>query len=285
METHETTAGLQLWIDAQRRAGNSIGFVPTMGNLHEGHLALVRAARQRCDTVVASIFVNPLQFGPGEDLQAYPHTPEEDRTLLLREECDALFLPGIAQMYGSALAEQTRIHVPGVSEGLCGASRPGHFDGVATIVCKLLNMVRPDRAYFGLKDYQQFLVVSKLVADLALPVTIEGVETVRDQHGLALSSRNNYLSGEQRAKATLLYQCLRECAAQVEAGNREFASLEQAAIQRLQDGEVRPDYFVIRSADTLKPVTPEDRRLVILAAAFVGPTRLIDNLRLELTHA
>ncbi|MEX2470247.1 MAG: pantoate--beta-alanine ligase, partial [Pseudohongiellaceae bacterium] len=240
--------------------------------------------------------VNPLQFGPGEDLEAYPHTPEDDRALLTREACDALFLPGVAQMFGAAtnqlpeqlteqLAEQTRIHVPVVSEGLCGASRPGHFDGVATIVCKLLNMVRPDRAYFGLKDYQQFLVVSKLVADLKLPVTIEGVETVRDQHGLALSSRNNYLSDEQRADAALLYQCLQECAAQVKAGAREYGSLETAAIQRLRDGRIWPDYFAIRNADTLKPATPEDRRLVILAAAFVGPTRLIDNLRLELTPA
>ena len=169
MEILDTTTGLKRWLDTQRADGRRIGFVPTMGNLHEGHLALVRAARAACDAVVTSIFVNPMQFGPGEDLEAYPRTPEDDRSLLVREGCHALFMPGVEEIYGADLAQQTRIHVPGVSEGLCGASRPGHFDGVATVVCKLLNLVQPDHAYFGLKDYQQFLVVRKMVADLALP--------------------------------------------------------------------------------------------------------------------
>jgi len=285
MEIQESTSGLRRWLETRREAGETVGLVPTMGNLHEGHLALVRAAREDCDTVVASIFVNPMQFAPGEDLEAYPRTPDDDRALLQGEGCDALFLPAVEEIYGSALEAQTRIHVPAVSEGLCGASRPGHFDGVATVVCKLLNIVQPDRAYFGLKDYQQSLVVTKLVSDLSMPVTIVGVETVRDRHGLALSSRNSYLSPKQRSQATLLYQCLRECAGRLEDGAREFAALEQEATQRLQAAGIRPDYFTIRNAHTLRPATATDRQLVILVAAFVGPTRLIDNLRLEVDSA
>lgn len=259
-----------------------VGLVPTMGNLHAGHMQLITQAKTQCDFVFCTIFVNPLQFGPSEDLDAYPRTLDADRELLEKHGCDALFAPRVEEIYGSNMEQQTTIHVPVVSENYCGSSRPGHFDGVATVVCKLLNLVGPDIAFFGLKDYQQFLVIKKMVADLSLPIQIAGVETVRERSGLAMSSRNGYLDQSQKDSAAAIYASLQATADALHSGNKDFKSLEQKAINRLQDEGLRPDYFAICHAETLQAAKAHDTELVILAAAFVGPSRLIDNLRLNI---
>lgn len=280
MEFISDSATLREYVTASKSDGQRLGLAPTMGNLHAGHLALVDAAKRDCDVVIASIFVNPLQFGPGEDLEAYPRTLEEDKALLASHQCSALFAPSIEDIYGSDPAQQTLIHVPGVSEGYCGNSRPGHFDGVATVVCKLLNLASPDIAYFGLKDYQQFLVIRKMAEDLALPVSIQGIEIVREANGLAMSSRNNYLSAEQRESAAVIFQTLQQSKEELLSGYAEMAELENLAKSRLERAGLRPDYFAIRRAADLQEANAEDRDLVILAAAWLGPARLIDNLRI-----
>jgi pantoate--beta-alanine ligase len=249
-----------------------------MGNLHEGHLSLVRRARREADLVAVSIFVNPLQFGANEDLASYPRTLDADMASLEGCECDLLFTPDSAEMIGDGAG--TVVHVPGVSENYCGSSRPGHFDGVATIVTKLLSLFRPEVAVFGLKDYQQFLVIRKLVADLDLGVSVIGEEIVREADGLAMSSRNGYLDAIERVQATAIYQSLVHCRQQLAAGNGDIGALERHAKQRIAEAGLKPDYFAICQADTLQPASREDRELVILAAAFLGQTRLIDNLRL-----
>lgn len=282
MQLLTETQELRNLVAEQRRNNRSIGLVPTMGNLHAGHLKLVTEARAQCDFVISTVFVNPLQFGPGEDLDAYPRTLDADRDLLERQGCDVLFAPSVAEIYGSDLENQTTIHVPQVSENYCGSSRPGHFDGVATVVCKLFNLTGPDAAFFGLKDYQQFLVIRKLVADLAIPIRIEGVETVRESSGLAMSSRNGYLSSEQKHSAASIYQNLQTTATALREGERDYKQLEQSAKQNLKEAGLKPDYYAICNAETLQAVQPEDKNLVILAAAFIGPSRLIDNLRLKL---
>lgn len=265
-----------------RRAGARIAFVPTMGNLHQGHLTLVREAwRQvgrQSGRVVASVFVNPLQFGPGEDLDAYPRTLERDHRLLADEGCDLLFAPGVSVMYPRGETGHTRVEVPGLSDILCGASRPGHFVGVATVVCKLFNMVQPDLAAFGEKDFQQLLVIRRMVEDLAMPVEILGMPTAREPDGLALSSRNGYLSAEERSRAPALYQALTAAADGLRAG-REPAAVEARALGDLCAAGLVPDYVSVRSAADLSPPGATDRDLVVLAAARLGSTRLIDNLR------
>ena len=266
----------------QKDSGNSVGLVPTMGNLHAGHLRLISEARSKCDFVVSTIFVNPLQFGPKEDLDAYPRTLDADRRLLEQQGCDALFAPSTEEVYGKDINHQSIVHVPLLSENYCGASRPGHFDGVATVVCKLFNMVAPDFAFFGLKDYQQFLVIKKMAADLAIPIRIEGVETVREESGLAMSSRNGYLSAEQKLLAANLYRCLTDSAAEIRNQSRAYSDIEDTAIERLENLGLQPDYFAICNAETLQAATPDDRSLVILAAVYIGPSRLIDNLRIQL---
>ncbi len=264
----------------RRHNGLRIALVPTMGNLHAGHLQLVKQARELADYTVATIFVNPLQFGPDEDLDAYPRTLDNDCQLLHSVQCDAVFHPTVAEVYGeSPLSEQTIVHVPSISDGYCGTSRPGHFDGVATVVCKLFNLVMPDIAVFGLKDYQQFLVISQMVKDLCLPITLHGVEIVRENSGLAMSSRNGYLDESQKSQARVLYQTLIETRAQIESGNSNFNELEAKAIETISNKGLRPDYFAVCSAQTLKPACLSDRQLVILTAAFVGNSRLIDNIR------
>jgi pantoate--beta-alanine ligase len=282
MQVFNSTLQLRKELTARRQGGASIGLVPTMGNLHAGHLKLVEAARMQTNTVIATIFVNPLQFGPGEDLAAYPRTLEQDLAKLTTADCDYLFAPSVTDIYGNDPAQQTMIHVPGVSEAYCGQSRPGHFDGVATIVCKLFNIVAPDEAFFGLKDYQQFLVITKLVRDLAMNIKLVGVETMREADGLALSSRNHYLSSEQRKQAPLLYRQLTSTAESIEHGNRDFDALQHAACEQLQNAGLQVDYFAVCNADDLQPATPNDSNLVILAAAYLGRTRLIDNIRLQL---
>ncbi|WP_404295683.1 pantoate--beta-alanine ligase [Halomonas sp.] len=263
-----------------RRRGERIALVPTMGNLHDGHLALVAAARELAEVVIATIFVNPMQFGAGEDLDAYPRTLDEDQAGLEAAGCDLLFAPETTTVYPRGLEAQTRIVVPDVTDGLCGASRPGHFDGVSTVVGMLFNLVQPDIACFGEKDYQQLAVIRRMVADLHFPVEVVGVPIVRAEDGLALSSRNGYLSAQQRATAPRLYQTLRELSQALEAGEATGPTLA-SGYARLQEAGFAPDYLELRAAN-LEPVTPTTREAVLLAAARLGKTRLIDNLTLTL---
>ncbi|KJK15923.1 pantoate--beta-alanine ligase [Pseudomonas sp. NPDC087612] len=282
MNTVKTVLELRAAVARARSEGKRIGFVPTMGNLHSGHAALVTKAAQRVDFVVASIFVNPLQFGPSEDLDKYPRTLAADQEKLLQAGCHLLFAPTVEEMYPDGMAGQTRVSVPQLSDGLCGASRPGHFEGVATVVSKLFNMVQPDLAVFGQKDFQQLAVIRALVRDLNMPIQIIGEPTVRAEDGLALSSRNGYLSNEQRATAPALYRLLSQMAAAIEQGERDYPALIANGQQQLAAAGFRPDYLEVRQALSLRPATPEDRDLVILVAAFLGATRLIDNLHLNL---
>ncbi|GGD08014.1 pantoate--beta-alanine ligase [Halopseudomonas salina] len=278
MNTLHTIAQLRAALNRARQDGKRIGLVPTMGNLHAGHVTLVAKARQRTDFVVVSIFVNPLQFGVGEDLDSYPRTLEEDQRKLLDAGADLVFAPNVKEMYPEGMAGHTRISVPVVSEGLCGASRPGHFEGVATVVCKLLNIVQPDLAVFGQKDFQQLAVIRKMAHDLCLPVQVMGEPTVRADDGLALSSRNGYLSEEERKIAPVLFQTLQDTAKAIQAGERDYPALIECARQRLADAGLRADYLDLRDALTLDPVNTGTRDMVILAAAYLGKTRLIDNL-------
>ncbi len=282
MNTVKTILELRAAVAQARAEGKQIGFVPTMGNLHAGHAALVTKAAQRADFVVASIFVNPLQFGPSEDLDKYPRTLAADQDKLIEAGCHLLFVPDVDEIYPAGMNGQTRIQVQGVSEGLCGASRPGHFEGVATVVTKLFNMVQPDLAVFGQKDFQQLAVIRTLVRDLNMPIQIIGEPTVRAADGLALSSRNGYLNAEQRAAAPTLYQGLQQMAEAIRAGERDYPKLIAAAQQAQRAQGFRPDYLEVREAGSLRPATAEDRQLVILVAAFIGSTRLIDNLAFEL---
>lgn len=282
MNTVKTVLELRAAVARARGEGKRIAFVPTMGNLHEGHSALVEKAGQRADFVVASIFVNPLQFGPNEDLAKYPRTLVADQEKLVAAGCHLLFHPDVDEMYPHGQNGQTRVSVSGVSEGLCGASRPGHFEGVATVVTKLFNMVQPDLAVFGEKDFQQLAVIRTLVRDLNMPIQIIGEPTVRAEDGLALSSRNGYLSSEQRAAAPALYRTLQVLADSIREGNRDFAQLLERGQASLVGAGFRPDYLEIREAISLRPALANDQQLVILGAAFMGTTRLIDNLAFEL---
>ena len=273
-----SAAALREQVSAWRRDGARIGFVPTMGNLHAGHYALVTAARARCDRIVASIFVNPTQFGPNEDFASYPRTPREDRAGLQRAGCDLLFLPPAAELYPLGVDGGVRVHVPVLSEMLCGAFRPGHFDGVATVVSKLFNLVQPDIAFFGRKDFQQFRVIERMTRDLCLPIEIVGVETVREDNGLAMSSRNQYLSADERELAAEIHRTLLAMRDAIAQG-RDRVAVETAATDRLDGGGFRVDYAVIRRSEDLGEPAPEQRdALVALIAARLGKARLIDNL-------
>ncbi|MDD0973336.1 pantoate--beta-alanine ligase [Pseudomonas fontis] len=282
MNTVKTVRELRAAVARARSEGKRIAFVPTMGNLHSGHAALVAKAAQRVDFVVASIFVNPLQFGPSEDLDKYPRTLAADQEQLLQAGCHLLFAPTVEEMYPEGMTGQTRVSVPQLSEGLCGASRPGHFEGVATVVSKLFNMVQPDLAVFGQKDFQQLAVIRALVRDLNMPIQIIGEPTVRAEDGLALSSRNGYLNQEQRAIAPTLYRVLRQMAEAIRDGQRDYPALLEQGQQQLLAGGFKPDYLEVRQALSLRPAVDCDRDLVILAAAYLGNTRLIDNLHLNL---
>lgn len=263
-----------------RQDGQRIALVPTMGNLHAGHLALVHEARKRADFVVATIFVNPLQFGPNEDLDSYPRTLADDQARLTEAGCDLLFTPDVADIYPHGLTSQTYVSVPGVSMGLCGGSRPGHFDGVATVVTMLFNLVQPQLACFGEKDYQQLIVIRRVVADLHLPIEIIGVPTARATDGLALSSRNTYLSEEERQRAPYLQAVLHELREALHAGQPSSEVLEKG-LKQLTDNGFVPDYLVLRAADLSAPQA-NTREAVLLVAAHLGTTRLIDNLSLTL---
>lgn len=267
-----------------RRTGKRIAVVPTMGNLHRGHIRLVETAVARADFVVSTIFVNPMQFGRHEDLDTYPRTPEADIDQLTAAGCHCLFAPPVSEIYPDGLDQHTVVSVPGISERHCGASRSGHFDGVATVVSKLFNIVVPDIAVFGLKDYQQFQVIRKMAADLCFGIDIVGVATERDDHGLALSSRNGYLNDQEKQTAVGLFRTLTQTAQRITQGERDYRALEQDAHQTLIAKGIKPDYFNICRADTLAPATAADQQLVILIAGFVGTTRLIDNIEVSLTE-
>ena len=282
MKIFETRADLQHVLSESRQSGQTIGLVPTMGNLHEGHLTLVDAARGQCDFVLATIFVNPLQFGPAEDLDKYPRTLEADCKALESRNCDGVFVPSISEMYPNGLQDQTLITVPGISEGHCGSSRPGHFSGVCTVVSKLFNLTRPDKAFFGEKDYQQLQVIRKMTSDLFFPLDIIGVPTVRLPDGLALSSRNSYLNEEQKAIAVSLQQSLQATKEKLLQGTSSMLTLEREAKDFLSDCGLKVDYFNISHANSLKPAKTSDTDLVVLAAVWVGTTRLIDNIRVRL---
>ncbi|WP_434678063.1 pantoate--beta-alanine ligase [Pseudomonas sp. R1-18] len=281
MNTVKTVLDLRAAVARARSEGKRIGLTPTMGNLHSGHVALVSKAVQRADFVVATIFVNPLQFGPNEDLATYPRTLAADQEKLLQAGCHLLFTPTVEEMYPHGMADQTLVSVPHLSEGLCGASRPGHFDGVATVVSKLFNMVQPDLAVFGEKDFQQLAVIRAMVRDLNMPIKIIGEPTVRAVDGLALSSRNGYLSPEQRAAAPALYRVISQIGTAIRAGQQDFVRLLEDGRRELEAAGFRIDYLEIRDATSLRPATAENSDLVILAAAFMGKTRLIDNLHLN----
>lgn len=282
MHTISNKRPLRDLLQEARLAGKTIGLVPTMGNLHDGHLQLVKEAKTKADFVVCTIFVNPLQFGPNEDLDAYPRTLGEDIAKLASVDCDCLFIPAVSELYSGNLGEQSTVHVPELTTLYCGKSRPGHFEGVATIVCKLFNLVQPNIAVFGLKDYQQFLVIRKMIADLEFDIALVGVEIQREAHGLALSSRNRYLNDEQQQKAALIYQSLLDIEKRIRKGNLNFADLEALAIQRLNDSGFKVDYFSICNANTLQAASKQDREFAILAAVQVGPSRLLDNVRFTL---
>lgn len=282
MKTIADINQLRACVKQARQAGQRVALVPTMGNLHEGHLALITRAKQAADFIVASIFVNPLQFGPNEDLDSYPRTLIEDQEKLVQAGCNVLFTPTEQLMYPHGMQAQTLVRVPGVSEGLCGGSRPGHFDGVATIVNKLFNMVLPDCAIFGEKDFQQLAVIRKMVQDLNLPVEIIGAPIVRSADGLALSSRNGYLNAEQRQVAPQLQHCLQDIVARIQAGRRDYATLLHEASNTLQAQGFVTDYMELRQATDLQPATPASKQLVILVAAVLGQTRLIDNIIFDL---
>ncbi|MGM3388978.1 pantoate--beta-alanine ligase [Stutzerimonas stutzeri] len=282
MNVVRTVADLRAAVSRARSEGKRIGFVPTMGNLHAGHVALVKKAGQRADYVVASIFVNPLQFGPNEDLDSYPRTLAADQEKLFEAGCHLLFAPSVEEMYPHGQNLQTIVRVPGVSEGLCGGSRPGHFDGVSTVVTKLFNMVLPDLAVFGEKDFQQLAVIRTMVRDLNMPIQIIGEPIVRAEDGLALSSRNGYLSSEERAIAPTLHRTLVKLADAIRQGERDYPALLATGREALMAAGMRPDYLEIRNAQDLQPARDDHHELVILAAAFLGKTRLIDNLLVDL---
>ncbi|HEV7632196.1 MAG TPA: pantoate--beta-alanine ligase [Steroidobacteraceae bacterium] len=279
MQTITAIGALRAQLKAWRIEGLRIGFVPTMGNLHAGHMSLLAAARYRADKVVASVFVNPLQFGPNEDYATYPRTPDDDRSLLLAAHCDLLFLPTVEEMYPDGASQATLVHVRVLSETLCGEFRPGHFDGVATVVAKLFEIVQPDVAVFGEKDFQQLTVIRRMATDLCMAVEVVGAATVRTPDGLAMSSRNRYLSPEDRAIAPQIHAALLAAVQRIDSGDGDYAAIEAQGAATLRAAGMRPDYFAVRDALTLTPPTPQSIDLVVLTAARLGRARLIDNLR------
>ncbi|MGC8666997.1 MAG: pantoate--beta-alanine ligase [Chthonomonadales bacterium] len=280
MRTLKTVAELRAYIRAARYDGKVIGFVPTMGAFHEGHLTLMRRARSECDVVVVSLFVNPTQFAPGEDYERYPRDPDRDSRLAQEIPVDALFMPEVAEMYPPGW--QTVVDVPDIASRWEGASRPGHFRGVATVCARLFNLVQPHYAFFGRKDYQQLKLIERMVKDLAFPLEVVPVETVRDPDGLALSSRNAYLTQEERAAAPVLYRALKAAEALYLAGERSAATLEAAMRSAVENQPlVQLDYAAVAHSETLEPLEEAVEPAVLLIAARIGTTRLIDNLLLN----
>jgi pantoate--beta-alanine ligase len=278
MQTVQDVPALRAAIRGWRAQGQTVGLVPTMGNLHAGHHSLLKLARARADRVVASVFVNPTQFGPNEDFERYPRTLAQDQAGLAEHGCDLLFAPEVATMYPFGAQHGVSIHVPQITDTLEGAHRPGHFDGVATVVCKLFNLVQPDVAVFGQKDFQQLKVIERMVRDLSLPVKVVAAPTLRADDGLALSSRNQYLSAAERELAPQIHATLQQMRELVGKGHA-WRVVEQAAASKLERAGFAPDYAVIRrAADLSEPADDEREGLIALVAARLGGTRLIDNL-------
>ena len=273
---------LHQYVQHWKDHGQSIAFIPTMGNLHAGHMSLIEKGQSLSDRTICSIFVNPMQFGPNEDWDHYPRTLEKDIALLEASGCDLVYLPTASELYPEGLERISHVQVTDLTDHYEGAHRPGHFTGVATVVLKLFNIVRPDVSVFGKKDYQQYRVISKMVEDFNLDVQIIGQETTREASGLATSSRNQYLDDAQMEKAALIYQVLQQTAQQIDKGERDFETLQVRAIEDLEKAGFKTDYFCICNADNLLPAKPEDRDLVILVTAAIGQTRLLDNIEISL---
>lgn len=280
MHTITDIQRLRAQIHAWRADNKTIAFVPTMGNLHAGHLSLVECAQQYADHVIVSIFVNPLQFGANEDLDKYPRTLQADQQQLMEAGVAALFCPTADIMYPGA--HPTLVQVPKLTQRYCGASRPGHFDGVATVVCKLFNLVQPDYAIFGSKDYQQLQIIRKMAQDLCFNIEIIAAPTIRAEDGLALSSRNQYLTPAERALAPIIYQTLQQCSDKLHLCNTSIHSIEREAIEHIEQAGLQVDYLHIVHSDTLESASAADHRVTILVAAYLGQTRLIDNLSVVL---
>jgi pantoate--beta-alanine ligase len=277
VKTLREIAKLHRLLAGWRRSGDTVALVPTMGNLHAGHLSLTALASRHADRVVASVFVNPTQFGPNEDFGSYPRTLAADRSALRDADVDVLFAPDVALMYPRGETLATIVSVPGLSRQLCGEFRPMHFDGVTSVVCRLFNIVMPDVAVFGEKDYQQLVILRRMTEDLRFPVRILGAPTVREPDGVAMSSRNQYLTRAERARAPELYRALLAGAERLRAGERRFRAIEAQGMRRLRDAGFRPDYFAVREDETLASPGARTRRFRVLAAAWLGRARLIDN--------
>lgn len=279
METVTSIGAVRERVRAWGLAGERVVFVPTMGNLHAGHVSLIETARRHGQRFVASIFVNPMQFGPNEDFAHYPRTPREDERMLASAGCDLMFMPDVAEIYPHGSERATRVEVPDLSRILEGEFRPGHMEGVSTVVAKLFHIVEPDVAVFGEKDFQQLAVIRRMVAELCMRVEIVGAPTMRDADGLALSSRNQYLTPAERKLAPVIYATLEAAAGRVRRGDAQFAGIERSGVQALESAGLRPDYFAVRRAADLGVPDPQARALVILAAARLGRARLIDNVQ------
>jgi pantoate--beta-alanine ligase len=280
MDTVTTIAAVRERVARWRREGQRVAFVPTMGNLHAGHISLIELARQRGDRFIASIFVNPMQFGPNEDYAHYPRTPQKDERMLAAAGCDLMFMPDVAEIYPEGSGHGARVAVPELSGILDGEFRPGHFDGVSTVVAKLFNIVGPDIAVFGEKDFQQLAIIRRMVADLCIPIEIVAAPTVRESDGLAMSSRNQYLTVAERKIAPQLHAALTRAVKRVSMGEKDFAAIERAELDAIARAGFRPDYFTVRDAKTLAAPAADSRHLVVLVAARLGKARLIDNLQI-----
>jgi len=281
MKTVFDLPSLRREIAGWKQQGLSIAFAPTMGNLHDGHLSLLEHASRLGDRTVVSIFVNPIQFGKGEDYEKYPSTLDADRQKLESSKLDLLFTPNLKELYPGGMDLDTRVNVPELSSILCGKFRPDHFSGVATVVTKLLINVSPDFALFGEKDYQQLLVIRRLAADLCIPSTIVGMPIIRETDGLAMSSRNAYLTPAQRQIAPMIYSTLQAAADKLLKPSANIALIEQEAMQTLESAGFRPEYFSVRRSSNLAEPGPDDQDLSILVAAWLGPARLIDNIKIR----
>ena len=282
MDQATSVIELRQYVQHWKDHGRSIAFIPTMGNLHAGHMSLIEKGQALCDRSICSIFVNPMQFGPNEDWDHYPRTLEADIEKLEAVGCDLVYLPAASELYPEGLGRISQVQVTDLTDNYEGKHRPGHFTGVATVVLKLFNIVKPDVSVFGKKDYQQYRVISKMVEDFNLDVQIIGQETTREPSGLASSSRNQYLDAAQLETAAMIYRQLQQTAQQIEQGARDFETLEKTAIENLDGAGFTTDYFAICNAETLQPASADDRDLVILVTAAMGQTRLLDNIEISL---